>query len=101
MASVRRQGLDKERDAQGQMLRELFRRGRGRGGPFLPAKPGTCVCRRAAGRPSVGEMLEDARRQPHAAAGSDCRASASVCDRVPGQPRAVPPLWQETASPPL
>lgn len=88
MTSVRRQGLDKERDAQGQMLRELFRRGQGRGGPFLPAKPGNCVCRRAAGRPSVLEMLADARKQPHAAADSDCRASASVCEQVPGQPRA-------------
>lgn len=38
MTSVRRQGLDKERDARGQMLTELFRRGLGRGGPLLPGK---------------------------------------------------------------
>lgn len=38
MTSVRRQGLDKERDARGQMLTELFRRRWGRGVHLLLGK---------------------------------------------------------------
>lgn len=48
MTSVRRQGLDKERDARGQMLTELFRDARAEASIYCQAKHRNCVSKSAA-----------------------------------------------------